>query len=244
MTLPRTRNGLSLWRLSRTELGLLLALALIAFLLFVFLRLADVVIAGDSASFDRALLLAFRRADNPAVALGPAWLPTVMRDLTALGGVAALSLLVGFTLLYLMLVGKRHAALFLLVAVLGGLALSQGLKSLIDRARPDLVPGAPLELSASFPSGHSMLSAVTYLTLGALLTRIESDRRARPFFLIVAVILTVLVGVSRVFLGVHWPTDVLGGWCLGAAWATICWTLALWLQRRGRIEAADEAGAS
>ncbi|MCW5581927.1 MAG: phosphatase PAP2 family protein [Luteimonas sp.] len=241
MSPPPPPAGVSLWRLSRRELGLLAALAVVAGGLFGFLRLADVVLEGDSAGFDRALLLAFRRADDPAIALGPAWLPTVMRDLTALGGVAVLSLITGFAVLYLLLVRKRHAAGFLLAAVLGGLALSQGVKALVGRARPDLVPGAPLELSASFPSGHSMLSAVTYLTLGALLTRVEADRRARPFFVIVAMVLTVLVGCSRVFLGVHWPTDVLAGWCLGAAWAMLCWMAALWLQRRGRIEGEKEA---
>ncbi|HJQ58259.1 MAG TPA: phosphatase PAP2 family protein [Vineibacter sp.] len=239
MSLRQTLNWATIWRLSKIELGLLVAFAVVAGGLFAFLRLTDLVVAGESASFDRAVLLALRRADDPGIALGPAWLPTVMRDLTALGGVAVLSLIVGFAALYLVLVRKRHAALFLLAAVLGGLAISQGLKSLIDRVRPDLVPGAPLELSASFPSGHTMLSAVTYLTLGALLTRVEGDRRGRPFFVIVAVILSVLVGVSRVFLGVHWPTDVLAGWCLGAAWAMLCWTLALWLQRRGQIEAAS-----
>lgn len=236
MNFLRPPDWKTIWRLSKRELGLLAGLAVVAGGLFGFLRLADVVLEGDSAGFDRALLLALRRADDPAVALGPAWLPTVMRDLTALGGVAVLSLITGFAVLYLLLVRKRHAAGFLLAAVLGGLALSQGVKALVDRVRPDLVPGAPVELSASFPSGHSMLSAVTYLTLGALLTRVEADRRARPFFVIVAMILTVLVGCSRVFLGVHWPTDVLAGWSLGAAWAMLCWMAALWLQRRGRIE--------
>lgn len=228
------------WRLIRNELGLLIAFAVVAGGVLGFLGLADEVIEGETAAFDRAVMLAFRHAGDPAVALGPAWLPTVMRDLTALGGVAVLTLIVLFTFSYLMLMRKRHAAAFLLVAVLGGLALSHVLKFLFDRARPDLVPGAPIELSASFPSGHTMLSAVTYLTLGALLTRVESDRRARSFFVAVAVLLTVLVGCSRVFIGVHWPTDVLAGWCVGAAWAMLCWMVALWLQRRGRIERTRE----
>jgi undecaprenyl-diphosphatase len=238
MALPPALGWIAFWRLSRIEIGLLVALAVIAGGVLGFLRLADTVTAGESAAFDRAVLLAFRSPGDPAVAIGPAWLPTVMRDITALGGVAVLTLIVAFAVLYLLLVRKHGAALFVLVSVLGGLALSQSLKALIGRTRPDLVPGAPLELSASFPSGHSTMSAVTYLTLGALLTRVESDRRARPFFVIVALVLTVLVGTSRVFIGVHWPTDVLAGWCLGAAWATLCWVIALWLQRRGRIEVA------
>jgi len=236
----RTLGWASAWRLIRNELGLLIALAVVTGGVLGFVLLADAVGEGDTARFDRAVMLALRQAGDPAVPLGPAWLPTVMRDLTALGGVAALSLLVASTVGYLVLVRKRHAALFLLVAVLGGLALSNSLKVLFGRVRPDVVPGAPVELSASFPSGHSMLSAVIYLTLGVLLTRVEADPRARSFFVVVAVILTLLVGTSRVWLGVHWPTDVLAGWCLGAAWALLCWAVALWLQRRGRIEPARD----
>ena len=244
MNILRTPGLATAWRLLKTELGLLIALLVVAGGLLAFLALAGEVMEGETAAFDRAVMLALRRADDPAVALGPAWLPTVMRDLTALGGVAVLSLIVLFTLAYLVLVRKRQAALFVLVAVLGGLALSNSLKVLFGRIRPDLVPGAPIELSASFPSGHTMLSAVTYLTLGALLTRVEADRRVRSFFVAVAVILTLLVGCSRVFIGVHWPTDVLAGWSLGAAWAMLCWVLALWLQHRGRIEQPQDSDAS
>ena len=240
MRILRNLGWASAWRLIKSELGLLIALGVVAGGVLGFVALAGAVGEGDTARFDRTVMLALRQAGDPAVPLGPAWLPTVMRDLTALGGVAALTLIVLFTASYLMLVRKRHAALFLLVAVLGGLALSNSLKVLFGRVRPDLVPGAPVELSASFPSGHAMLSAVIYLTLGALLTRVEADPRTRSFFVAVAVTLTLLVGSSRVWLGVHWPTDVLAGWCLGAAWAMLCWAVALWLQRRGRIEPARD----
>ncbi|MBN8938664.1 MAG: phosphatase PAP2 family protein [Rhizobiales bacterium] len=236
MTLLRLPRWSTIRQLVRDELGLVLALAVVAGGLLAFLSLADLVVEGETAAFDRTLLLAFRQPGDPSIAIGPAWLPTVMRDITALGGVAVLSLIVLFAFSYLILVRKRAAAVFLLVAVLGGLMLSNGLKLVFGRQRPDLIPNAPVELSASFPSGHAMLSAVTYLTLGALLTRVEADRRAASFFPVIAVILTVLVGTSRVFIGVHWPTDVLGGWSLGAAWAMLCWMVALWLQRRGRLE--------
>ncbi|QCI63620.1 phosphatase PAP2 family protein [Phreatobacter stygius] len=236
MTFMRHLRWSTLRHLIKNELGLVLTLAVAAGGLLIFLRLADEVVEGETAAFDRAVLLAFRHGGDPSIPIGPTWLPTVMRDITALGGVAVLSLIVLFAFSYLMLVRKRGAAVFLVASVLGGLGLSQGLKILFGRVRPDLVPNAPIELSASFPSGHSMLSAVTYLTLGALLTRVEPNRRARSFFPVVAVILTVLVGVSRVYIGVHWPTDVLAGWSLGAAWAMLCWMVVLWLQRRGRIE--------
>lgn len=227
-------------RLLREETGLIMALAVIAGGVLAFLRLADIVVDGETQAFDRALLMHFRDPGAPEVAPGPTWLPAIMRDITALGGLAALSLIVLFTATYFILVGKRGAALFVVVAVAGGTALSQGLKMLFDRPRPDLVPNAPIELTASFPSGHAMLSAVTYLTLGVLLTRLEAPRRVHAFFLVVAVIMTVLIGISRVYLGVHWPTDVLAGWCLGAAWALLCWLVALWLQRRGGIENGAE----
>ena len=118
--------------------------------------------------------------------------------------------------------------------------LSSGLKGLFDRPRPDLVPHAVEVYTMSFPSGHATLSAVTYLTLGALLARVQPRRRVKAYLLGVAVLLAVLIGASRVYLGVHWPTDVLAGWCVGAAWAMLCWTVATWLQRRGEVEGEHE----
>jgi undecaprenyl-diphosphatase len=236
MTLVERLRLPRLARLLRDELWLVLALALIAGGILLFLRIADLVVDDEADAFDRAVFLAFRVVGNPAETIGPAWLPGVVRDITAFGGVAALSLIVVFTAIYLLLVGKRGAAGLVLASIISGTVLSQGLKWWFDRARPDLVPGIVLPTDASFPSGHAMLSAVAYLTLGALLTRVEAHRGARFFFIAVAVVMTVLIGVSRVYLGVHWPTDVLGGWCLGAAWALLCWIVALWLQRRGAVE--------
>jgi len=135
---------------------------------------------------------------------------------------------------------RRAAALLVLVAVAGGMLLSTLLKLGFERPRPDLVPHAVEVYTASFPSGHAMLSAVTWLTLGALLMRVEPRRRVKAFVLAMAVLTTLLVGASRIYLGVHWPTDVLAGWCIGAAWALICWLAALWLQRRGRVEETRE----
>jgi undecaprenyl-diphosphatase len=87
-----------------------------------------------------------------------------------------------------------------------------------------------------------MLSAVTYLTLGALLARVEANRRGKLYVVSVAILLTLLVGCSRLYLGVHYPTDVLAGWVVGSAWAILCWTVAAWLQRRGQVEGEGEPG--
>ncbi len=137
---------------------------------------------------------------------------------------------------------KGHAALFVLASVAGGALISQTMKLAYARPRPDLVPHGAEVFTASFPSGHSMMSAVVYLTLGALLARTQTDRAVKAYILAVAVLLTVLVGVSRVYLGVHWPTDVLAGWALGGVWALICLLVMLWLQTRGQVEdgAADQ----
>jgi undecaprenyl-diphosphatase len=201
-----------------------------------FLEIADEVTEGESRELDRRVLLALRSTADPADPLGPRWLEEMARDLTALGGVGVLSLITAASVGYLLLSRKRHAAAFLLVAVGGGLLLSTLFKAGFDRARPDLVAHLAQVYTASFPSGHSMMSATVYLTLGALLARLHKEWAVRLFLLAAAVFVTLLVGLSRVYLGVHWPTDVLAGWSAGAAWAALCWLALLWFQRRGALE--------
>ena len=147
-----------------------------------------------------------------------------------------LSLITAASVCYLLMMRKRHAALLVLAAVGGGLLLSIFLKEAFDRTRPDLVTHLSHVFTDSFPSGHSMMSAVTYLTLGTLLARMHKDRHVQAFFLVTAILIALLVGVSRVYLGVHWPSDVLAGWAFGAVWAALCWRLAMWFQRRGAVE--------
>jgi undecaprenyl-diphosphatase len=141
-----------------------------------------------------------------------------------------------------MIVRKPAAALFVFVSVAGGQLLSSVLKLGVDRPRPELVSHLADVHTLSFPSGHAMMSAVTYLTLGALLARIMPNTALRIYVLGVAILATFLVGASRVYLGVHWPSDVLAGWCAGAAWAMLCWLIArLMLRRAGDIDSSTPA---
>jgi undecaprenyl-diphosphatase len=234
---PATRIAL---RLRLNELGPLLSLAALSFFAWAFLELADDVAEGDTTAFDRALLLGLRDPANLADPIGPSWLEESARDITGLGGYAILTMVTLAALAYLLMAGKNGAALLVIAAVVGGMMLSTALKLGFERPRPDLVPAATRVYTASFPSGHAMLSAVTYLTIGALLARVERRRRVKAFLLSIAVILTLLVGASRVYLGVHWPSDVLAGWCIGAAWAALCWFIALQLQRGGHVERPGE----
>lgn len=220
------------------ELSVLLALAAVACCAWLFTFIASEVIHGDTQAFDRTLLLAMRRPVDHAL-LGPPGLQDAARDVTALGGVTALTLLTGLTACFLLLDGKKRMTLFVVGSVASGLLISTLLKDTFQRPRPDIVPQVGYVSTPSFPSGHSMLSAVTYLTLGALLARSQEKRRHKAFFLLAAAFLSFLVGVSRVYLGVHWPTDVLAGWTAGACWASLCWLAARWLQLHRTIE--DEA---
>jgi undecaprenyl-diphosphatase len=224
-------------RLAAQELGVLGLMLVAAAILLAFFHSADEVMEGDTHAFDSAVLLSLRNPANIADPLGPQWLELAARDITSLGGYPVVILTTLFAIGFLLIVGKRHATLLVLVSTGGGMLLSSALKGFFERPRPDLVPHVVQVYTLSFPSGHAMLSAATYLTLGALLARVQAKRLVRFYLLGVAILLTLLIGASRVYLGVHWPTDVLAGWSAGAGWAIVCWTIALWLQRRGKVEA-------
>jgi undecaprenyl-diphosphatase len=213
------------------ELSTLLFLLLVAGGAFFFVKVASEIREGDAASFDRALLLALRTPADLSVPIGPRWVEEAARDLTALGSGAVLTLITLAVEGYLLLLRKRRAALFLAAAVLGAVLLSVLLKDFFARPRPEVVPHLARVFSASFPSGHSMLSTAVYLTLGAMLTRVQSSLLIKAYIQLWALLLASLVGLSRVYLGVHWPTDVLAGWAAGAAWAALCWMVAGALHR-------------
>jgi undecaprenyl-diphosphatase len=219
------------------EMAVLLALAGVVAGVWGFALLADEVLEGGTQAFDQKLLLAFRTGPNHAP-VGPPPVQEAARDITSLGGTAVLTIVTIIAAGFLALDGKSHMALFLCGSVLGGLAAGTVLKDVFQRPRPDLVPYSVYVSGASFPSGHSMMSALTYLTLGALLARSQERRRLKAYFLLVAMSLTFAVGVTRVYLGVHWPTDVLAGWTAGAVWALLCWLTARRLQSRRTLEPA------
>lgn len=196
-----------------------------AFGLWVFIEVAERVLQGQTGGFDRAVMLALRMPGNPAHALGPAWMEEVARDITALGSIPVLSLLVIIVALFLLLARRGWTALFVLLSTAGGIAVTFLLKHVFGRARPDLFPHGDIVASASFPSGHAMISALVYLTLGALVTGLTTSRAIKAYVMLVALGLTAIVGASRVYLGVHWPTDVLAGWAAGAVWALAWWAL-------------------
>lgn len=229
-----------LWRrllyVGRRELHILIPVLLLAAALWIFASIADEVVEGESHAFDKAVLLAMRMPQDLAEPWGPLWLEELARDFTALGGAGVLTFLILAVLGFLLLQGKPRVAGVMIVAIGGGMLLSPVLKLGFDRPRPDLVPHEVSVYSASFPSGHALHAAVVYLTLGALLARVQPHRRLKGYVLTVSVVLMVLVGSTRVYLGVHWPTDVLAGWAAGAAWAILCWLITFWLQQRGNLE--------
>ncbi|NBB49536.1 phosphatase PAP2 family protein [Rhizobium sp. CRIBSB] len=206
-----------------------LVAALVAYFLF---ALTGEVMEGETRAFDEGVLLMLRDPSDPSLPIGPAWLTKMMVDITALGGVTVLTLLVSSVVVYLALRRKFRTAAFVTVSILGGWGLSSAMKVGIARPRPEVVQHLVEVTDMSFPSGHAMLSAITYLTLGAMLSRIEEQPSLRTFFPLVAVVLTLLIGVSRIYLGVHYPTDVLGGWAAGTVWACGSWFVARWLLGR------------
>lgn len=224
-------------RLHLNEIGPLVSLLVVSVLGYGFFGLAHEVGEGSTAALDRKILLGLRNPADLADPIGPPWLEEAMRDITGWGSVVTIVFLTLAVTLYLALSDKRRVALFVLAAVGGGELVSTILKLFYSRPRPDLVPHGMEVFTASFPSGHAMMSAIAYLTLAMLLSRVTPSRRVSVLVVALGIVMTVLVGISRVYLGVHWPSDVLAGWCVGAAWAALCWFVALQLQRRGEVEA-------
>lgn len=218
-------------RFARTEAVLIAALVVVALLIGAFADIAGDLFEHPDHGWDLSVLNALRESGQPHNPVGPQWVEIAMADLTALGGVAVLVAIGLIVSGFLLLQRRPLAVMTLLTALGGGLAMSQTMKLIFGRERPPLAYRAAEAVNASFPSGHAMLSAVAYLTIGAILAKSMQRTREKLYVMGVALILTFVVGLSRIYLGVHWATDVFGGWTIGAAWATACWAAA-WAAER------------
>lgn len=196
-----------------------------AFSLWAFLTIAGEMAEGETRSLDERLLLMLRVASDPGNPIGPRWLEEAMRDVTALGGFTVLTLITVTAVVALARAGRVRQAGVVAMVVIGAELSSDLLKLAYARPRPDLVPHGSYVYSNSFPSGHSTISVATYLVLAIVLAGLVQRRRSRTMIHAVATLLILSIGFSRVYLGVHWPTDVLAGWALGAAWAVVGWFL-------------------
>jgi len=232
----RTREG---WDEFVWVIGAAALLAAIA----IFLDLATDAPEGEYLRAERKIMQAMRDSTTGLPA-GPAWIADAVRDITALGSAAVLILFAVLVLGYLYLARRYRTILFMIVAIGGGEALNWALKEAFTRQRPNITPHLVQVHSLSFPSGHAMGSSIFYLTVGALLTQTVKRRREKIYIVAAAVLLTVLAGWSRVYLGVHYPTDVIGGWSVGTAWAIVCWMVARWLRQRGALRAEPAPSAA
>lgn len=240
----KPRTWLSwLSRRERHEIAWLLVGLASCVLLLLFLKLASEVMEGDTQSMDTKIVRALRKADDPSKPIGPPWVEGVLEDLTALGGPTVTWLVMLSLTGYLLLQTKYRTALFVFVTAASGDLVNHAIKGVFSRARPTVVPHLRDAFSTSFPSGHSMESAIVYLTLAAMLMRIVDGRVAKAYCLGLAVLITGLVGVSRVFLGVHYPTDVIGGWIIGLFWASLCWLAAQHYEVRAGLRAERKKSA-
>jgi undecaprenyl-diphosphatase len=213
-----------IWQIvKRFEARVLIGLVLAAGSLWAFLNIADEMGEGETDAIDRHLILLLRNPADLNDPIGSRNIEEAVRDVTALGGTTLITLVTLAAIASFAFHKKYKHALVMAAAVLLAWLSSDAGKLVYDRPRPDLVPHGAYVYSASFPSGHSTLAAATYLTLGMLVASLESRRRSKALAYGLAGLLLVAVGFSRVYLGVHWPSDVLAGWCLGATWALAGW---------------------
>jgi len=216
------------------DLTLIVVLAIAAGAAWAFAGVAESVTEGETHAIDRTIVLALRDTADPGDPIGPHWFEEVARDVTALGGVAVLSLASLAVLGYVLIRRAYVNAVVLVIAVVGAQLASSLLKIGFGRPRPDLVPHLAQVYTASFPSGHAMVSTAVYLTFATQLASLHREVVIRGYLIATALALVTIIGVSRVYLGVHWPTDVLAGWAAGSAWALFVWAGTRWYSTRRR----------
>ena len=183
------------------------------------------VSSETTQAFDESVIQALRHQGDGGLPIGPRWFIELARDFTALGGYGVLVTLTILVTTFLVLERKPHRAKFAGLTIGSGYLLSMALKHLVGRPRPDMVPWLSFPHSSSFPSGHSMMSAIVYLTMGLMLSELASHRRVKVFLAVSPLIIAAAVGFSRVYMGVHYVTDVAAGWSAGIFWALLCWLI-------------------
>ncbi len=218
---------------SRSGVPALAAWIAAAFAFLVFAMLAWSVQRKEPSPFDTRWLAAFRSAGNPAEPLGPIWLEGTLRDFTALGSYGVLVTFGIVALAFLLLTRQHRRGLVFAVAVSSGMLMNHLMKLALSRPRPEVVDHLISVHTYSFPSGHAMLSMLFYLMLAMVLVRGQATPTVQTLAYAFAALLAVVVGVTRVYLGVHWPTDVIAGWAFGLGWALLYWHLDAWLQQAG-----------
>ena len=208
-----------------SEIAFLLLVFTSLITLFVFIEISEAVIEGETRTIDHEILMLMRENPNGSEPIGPERFQYAVRDITSLGSTTILTLVTLFTLFFLYLKREIRSAIYVLSASIGGAVLVQILKFAFSRERPQIITPLVSEITMSFPSGHSAMSAVIYLSLAVLLLRVEQSNKYRIFIISSALIITFLVGLSRIYLGVHYPTDVIAGWMIGLFWALFCWII-------------------
>lgn len=217
-----------------------LNILVISFALVTFFYVAQKVQNGSTTNFDYSILNSLR-GDNPtSEPLGSNWLTILMTDITALGGATIIFFITALVVIYLLLKKNYFFLWLILIATIGGVIISLGLKEFFSRERPPIEYHLITVKSLSFPSGHATMASVVYLTQGVLFAKLHTVKKIKIFVLAVSVFLVVLIGISRIYLGVHYPTDVIAGWAVGTAWASSCWLVAKNFQKRYEEKFFDE----
>lgn len=241
LSLPR--YGLQVWQTRRYQIVFAAMASLFLFFCYIFTELAGIISHGKTQLLDERILLALRVPDDLNTPVGPAWLKGVMLDITALGGPITLGIFSAVMIGLLYIEGQRRVAWLSVAAIAGGTSLSFALKHIFARPRPSIVPHLREVASTSFPSGHAMSAAIVYLTIGVMFAKAVRGKWAKAYCMFWGAVLALLVGMSRIYLGVHYPSDVLGGWIAGLSWASACWIVSQFVPSTQLTTAPEETEA-
>jgi undecaprenyl-diphosphatase len=203
---------------------LVIGIVIAAVCTLLFGELAEHVVAGSTQAFDEMVLRWIAPHRTPI-------LDGTMLEITALGTGTVVMMIVGVAGLFLWLTQHRYSAMLLLASTAGGIVLNGLLKVRFDRPRPHVITWGANAVSSSFPSGHAMSATIVYGTVAYLAARLQQRVWARWLTMGLALLLIALIGLSRIYLGVHYPSDVLAGAIIGLAWAGFCMAMLEAVQR-------------